>query len=54
MKNEIALTTHLPPAFGGTAPTTIAELRSVIQQAKQAWLSKTESEKTRIAAVYGF
>ena len=40
---------HLPPAFGGTAPTDLAGLRSVIDQAKQAWLSKTESAKTRRA-----
>lgn len=34
----------LPPAFGGSVLANAADLRSVIEQAKQAWLSKTESE----------
>ncbi|MEM9409744.1 MAG: tyrosine-type recombinase/integrase [Planctomycetota bacterium] len=40
---------QLPPAFGGAAPTSSVELRNVIKQAKDAWLARTESEKTRIA-----
>ena len=40
---------YLPPVFGGRLPTEIADLRSVIEQAKMAWLSKTESARTRIA-----
>ena len=40
---------QLPPAFGGAAPTNPVELRNVIKQAKDAWLARTESEKTRIA-----
>ena len=39
----------LPPAFGGAAPKSLAELRSVIERAMEAWLAKTESERTRVA-----
>jgi len=43
------LPTSLPPIFGGTTPATLPELRSQIEQAKIAWLAKTESTKTRTA-----
>ena len=54
MTKELVNTTlvnqnQLPPAFGGAAPTSSVELRNVIKQAKDAWLARTESEKTRIA-----
>ena len=41
--------TSLPPAFGGSMPGGVKELRSVIQQAMDAWLSKTKSERTKTA-----
>lgn len=47
--NEITTFNHLPPAFGGKLPGNLLELRNIIEQAKAAWLSKTESEKTRVA-----
>ncbi len=49
MKNEITKVSQLPPAFGGDLPRSLAELRNVIEQAKAAWLARTESAKTRIA-----
>jgi len=39
----------LPPAFGGQLPKGIKQLRNVIQTAMDAWLSKTESERTKQA-----
>lgn len=48
-KSELITSSGLPPAFGGAVPSNVTELRSVIERAKQAWLSKTESEKTRRA-----
>lgn len=48
-ENQLTTQPRLPPAFGGSVPTIATELRSVIEQAKRAWLSKTESEKTRVA-----
>ena len=41
--------TGLPPAFGGQMPKGIKQLRNVIQQAMDAWLAKTESERTKRA-----
>lgn len=49
MANEIVNANQLPPAFGGSLPDNILELRSTIESAKEAWLAKTESKKTRIA-----
>ena len=39
----------LPPAFSGTLPRSLAELRPVIENAFDAWLNKTQSEKTKRA-----
>lgn len=49
MNELIPSTSNLPPAFGGSLPTNLAELRSLIAKAKEAWLAKTESAKTRLA-----
>lgn len=49
MQQLIVSTSNLPPAFGGQIPTELSALRSVIDQAKNAWLSRTESLKTRRA-----
>ncbi|QDV66085.1 tyrosine-type recombinase/integrase [Crateriforma conspicua] len=48
-KHELIDAGTLPPVFGGNQPRSVAELRTVIQQAMDAWLSKTESERTRQA-----
>lgn len=51
MNSEIVVTdtAGLPPAFGGQMPKGIKQLRSVVQNAMEAWLSKTESERTKVA-----
>lgn len=49
MSTALAKQSSLPPSFGGELPKSLAELRSVIEEAKVAWLSKTESERTRVA-----
>lgn len=38
-----------PPAFGGSLPENLIELRPVIENAFQGWLNKTESKATRPA-----
>jgi len=40
---------NVAPVFGGQPPKNLLELRPWIEQAKIAWLKKTESERTRIA-----
>ena len=48
--NELTVVENiLPPAFGGNMPKGIKQLRNVIQQAMDAWLAKTESERTKRA-----
>lgn len=42
-------TNHIPPVFGGKMPGNMLELRNIIDEAKKAWLGKTQSEKTKIA-----
>lgn len=49
ISQELITVNNLPPAFGGQLPGTLPELRPFIEQAKNAWLSKSESEKTRQA-----
>lgn len=39
----------LPPAFGGDLPKSLAKLRPVIENAFEAWISRTESRATRTA-----
>lgn len=39
----------LPPAFGGQIPKGIKQLRNRIQTAMDAWLAKTESQRTKVA-----
>lgn len=48
-EHELVVAKSLPPAFGGAKPKSVAELRSVVTTALDAWLKKTESERTRIA-----
>lgn len=48
-KKGVIVSQSLPPSFGGSLPQSVAELRSVIERAMEAWLSKTESERTRTA-----
>ena len=48
-ENELVVAKSLPPAFGGAKPKSVAELRSVVTTALDAWLAKTESERTRVA-----
>lgn len=51
MPSELVTTSiaNVAPVFGGQLPKNLEELRSWIEQAKIAWLKKTESERTRIA-----
>ena len=44
-----SIATTVAPVFGGQLPKSLPELRPWIEQAKQAWLKRTESERTRIA-----
>ena len=45
----IPVTEHLPPAFGGALPRSLAKLRPLVETAFEAWLKRTESKATRIA-----
>ena len=46
---KLAKISPLPPVFGRNVPENLADLRPWIEQAKAAWLKKTESLRTRIA-----
>jgi len=45
----IVADTGLPPAFGGSAPRSLAQLRQTIRTMFDDWLAKTEAQRTRIA-----
>lgn len=49
-KSKIAIAPSLIPAvFGGNTPSDLIELRATISTALDAWLAKTESQRTRVA-----
>jgi len=47
--NDVTFKSGLPPVFGGELPTEITRVRPLIENAKQAWLKRTESLRTRVA-----
>ena len=51
MNSEIVVTDAnvLSPSFGGSMPKGAKQLRNVIQTAMNAWLAKSESQRTKQA-----